>query len=206
MTTLWVGLFWVVLAYFVGAVPFGYLFVRLRQGRDIREVGSGNIGATNVLRASGLVSGIVTLLLDAAKGYLAVLVAGLLTHQDGRFMASAAGAAVLGHVFPIYLRFRGGKGVATSAGALLGLAVLSTTGAILVFLLVVALWRYVSLASIFAAALLPIFYFLLEYRHQPSITVLLAVVFCCVLVIIRHAENIRRLVAGTENTLTGHKK
>jgi acyl phosphate:glycerol-3-phosphate acyltransferase len=206
MTTLWVGLFWVVLAYFVGAVPFGYLFVRLLLGRDIREVGSGNIGATNVLRASGLVSGIVTLLLDAAKGYLAVLVAGLLTHQDRRFMALAAGAAVLGHVFPIYLRFRGGKGVATSAGALLGLAELSTTGAILVFLLVVALWRYVSLASIFAAALLPIFYFLLEYKHQRSIAVLLAVVFCCALVVIRHAENIRRLVAGTENKLTGHKK
>jgi glycerol-3-phosphate acyltransferase PlsY len=199
-------MFWSVLAYFVGAIPFGYLFVRLRQGRDIREVGSGNIGATNVLRTSGLATGIVTLLLDATKGYVAVLVMGLMTHQDRRFMALAAGAAVLGHVFPIYLRFKGGKGVATSAGALFGLAQFSTAGAILVFLLVVALWRFVSLASILAAALLPVFYFLIEYGYHPSIAVLLAVVFCCGLVIIRHAENIRRLVTGTENRLTGHKK
>jgi len=206
MNTFWIGMFWAVLAYLLGAIPFGYLFVRLTRGRDIREVGSGNIGATNVLRTSGLATGIVTLLLDAAKGYLAVSVAGLVTHQDRTFMALAAGAAVLGHVFPIYLRFSGGKGVATSAGALFGLAMFSTAGAILVFLSVVTLWRFVSLASILAAALLPILYFLLEYGHQPSIPVLLAVVSCCALVIVRHTENIRRLVAGTENKLTGFRK
>jgi acyl phosphate:glycerol-3-phosphate acyltransferase len=206
MSPFWIGMFWAVLAYLLGAIPFGYLFVRLTRGRDIREVGSGNIGATNVLRTSGLATGIVTLLLDAAKGYLAVLVAGVMTHQDRRFMALAAGAAVLGHVFPVYLRFRGGKGVATSAGALFGLAMFSTVGAILVFLSVVTLWRFVSLASILAAALLPILYFLLEYGHQPSIPVLLAVVSCCTLVIVRHTENIRRLVAGTESKLTGLKK
>jgi len=206
MTTFWVGMFWALLAYLVGAIPFGYLFVRLTQGRDIREVGSGNIGATNVLRTSGLAIGIVTLLLDAAKGYLAVLVTGVMTHQDRRFMALAAGAAVLGHVFPVYLGFKGGKGVATSAGALFGLAKFSTVGAILVFLLVVAVWRFVSLASILAAAFLPVLFLVIDYDHQPSLAVLLVVVFCCALVIVRHTENIRRLVAGTENKVTGLKK
>jgi acyl-phosphate glycerol 3-phosphate acyltransferase len=119
MTTFWVGMFWVVLAYLVGAIPFGYLFVRLNQGKDIRQVGSGNIGATNVMRTSGWATGLVTLFLDAAKGYLAVLTTEIMTHQDKRFMALSAGAAVLEHAFPVYLKFKGGKGVATSAGALL---------------------------------------------------------------------------------------
>ena len=121
-------------------------------------------------------------------------------------MALAAGAAVLGHAFPVYLRFKGGKGVATSAGALFALAKFSTVGAILVFLLVVALWRFVSLGSTLAAGFLPLLYFLIDYGHQPSLAVLLAVVFCCGLVILRHKENIKRLVAGTENKLTGLKK
>ena len=206
MTTFWVGMFWVVLAYLVGAIPFGYLFVRLNQGKDIRQVGSGNIGATNVMRTSGWATGLVTLFLDAAKGYLAVLTTEIMTHQDKRFMALSAGAAVLGHAFPVYLKFKGGKGVATSAGALFALAKFSTVGAILIFLLVVALWRFVSLGSTLAAACLPLLYLLIDYGSRPSLAVLLTVVFCCGLVILRHKENIKRLVAGTENKLTGLKK
>jgi glycerol-3-phosphate acyltransferase PlsY len=206
MTSVWLGTFWAVLAYLVGGIPFGLLFVRLRHGKDIREMGSRNIGATNVLRTSGWTSGLLTLLLDAAKGYLAVLAAGILTHQNKAFMALAAGSAVLGHVFPPYLKFRGGKGVATSVGAFLALTILSTTGAVLIFLTVLAVWRFVSLASIVAAAFFPVLYFLIDYRHQPSLSVLLGVVVCSGLVIFRHQENIKRLVAGTENKLTGLKK
>jgi glycerol-3-phosphate acyltransferase PlsY len=121
-------------------------------------------------------------------------------------MALAAGSAVLGHVFPPYLKFRGGKGVATSVGAFLALTILSTTGAVLIFLTVLAVWRFVSLASIVAAAFFPVLYFLINYRHQPSLSILLGVVFCSGLVIFRHQENIKRLVAGTENKLTGLKK
>jgi len=206
MTTVWLGTSAAVLAYLLGGIPFGLLFVRLRHGRDIREMGSRNIGATNVLRTSGWTSGLLTLLLDVAKGFVVVLTAGVLTHQNRTFMALAAGSAVLGHVFPLYLRFKGGKGVATSVGAFLALTIPSTAGAVLVFLVVLALWRFVSLASLLAAAFFPVLYFLIDYRHQPSLPVLLAVVFCSGLVIFRHHENIKRLVNGTENKLTGLKK
>ncbi len=206
MTTVWLGTSAAVLAYLLGGIPFGLLFVRLRHGRDIREMGSRNIGATNVLRTSGWTSGLLTLLLDVAKGFVAVLTAGLLTHQNRTVVALAAGSAVLGHVFPLYLSFRGGKGVATSVGAFLALTIPSTAGAVLVFLVVLALWRFVSLASLLAAAFFPVLYFLIDYRHQPSLPVLLAVVFCSGLVIFRHHENIKRLVNGTENKLTGLKK
>ena len=206
MTQQWTGILWVMVAYLLGAIPFGYLLVRLKEGKDIRAVGSGNIGATNVLRATGRSTALVTLALDTAKGYLAVLVTGYFTHQDRQFIALAAGAALAGHVFPVYLKFKGGKGVATGMGIFLYLATLPLLGSMALFLVVVAIWRFVSLGSILGTAAFPILYFLIDYRREPSFWTLLAIVFCSSLVIFRHKDNIKRLAAGTENKLTGLKK
>jgi len=206
MNTFWIGLLWVAVAYLLGGIPFGYLLVRFRRGSDIRKLGSGNTGATNVARTSGWTDGLITLLLDAAKGYLAVTVAALLTHRNLGFMALSAGSAVLGHVFPIYLRLRGGKGVATSVGVFFALATLPTAAALLIFLVILAIWRFVSLASVLAAASFPVLYFLIDYSRQPSLWVLLAAIFSSGLVILRHHENIKRLVLGTENRLRRLKK
>lgn len=206
MTHQWTGIFGGILAYLLGAIPFGYLFVRLKQGVDIRAVGSGNIGATNVLRATGRSAALLTLALDTAKGYLAVFGTGYFTHQDRHFVALAAGAVLLGHVFPIYLKFKGGKGAATGMGVFLYLATLPVLGSMMIFLVVVVIWRFVSLGSILGTAAFPILYFLMDYRQEPSFWTLLAAVFCSCLVIFRHKDNIKRLAAGTENKLTGLKK
>ena len=206
MTLQWTGIFWVILAYLLGAIPFGYLLVRLKQGKDIRALGSGNVGATNVLRATGRPTALVTLALDTAKGHLAVLGTSYFTAPSRQFVALAAGAVIMGHVFPVYLKFKGGKGVATSMGVFLYLASLPILGSMVIFLVVVAVWRFVSLGSILAAAAFPILYFLTDYRREPSFWTLLAAVFCTSLVIFRHKDNIKRLVAGTENKLTGLKK
>src|SRR4051794_5278481 len=112
----WTAILSIPLAYFLGAIPFGYLIVHWRKHVDIRAVGSGNIGATNALRAAGWSGALLTLALDTTKGYLAVLGASYLTNQNKSYIALAAVAAVLGHVFPIYLKFKGGKGVATGVG------------------------------------------------------------------------------------------
>jgi glycerol-3-phosphate acyltransferase PlsY len=206
MTVQWTGICWVISAYLLGAIPFGYLLVRLKQGKDIRAVGSGNIGATNVLRATGRPAALLTLALDTAKGYLAVLGASYFTNQSRQFVALAASAVIVGHVFPVYLKFKGGKGVATSMGVFFYLASLPILGSIVIFLVAVAIWRFVSLGSILGTAAFPILYFLMAYRREPSFWTLLAAVFCSSLVIFRHKDNIKRLVAGTESKLTGLKK
>lgn len=193
------------IAYLLGSIPFGYLIVKIKEGRDVRSTGSGNIGATNVLRTSGWGSAALTLLLDGAKGYLAVWVAGWATQQDPPAMAFCAVAATAGHMFPVYLKFKGGKGVATALGVFLCLALMPTLASVGLFLTVVGLLRYVSLGSIVAAAAFPLFYyfweFVGEYPQNSSLWLLSAVVLSSALIIARHHENIQRLVAGTERKL-----
>jgi acyl phosphate:glycerol-3-phosphate acyltransferase len=191
----------VVIAYLFGSVPFGYLIVKLKEGRDVRSSGSGNIGATNVLRTAGRGSAFLTLLFDAAKGYLAVWLAGLISQHSPQTVALAAVAVVLGHLFPIFLKFKGGKGVATTLGVFLYLSAVPILFALSAFLAVVVVSRYVSLGSIVAAVVFPAVYLLWEYPRNPSLWLFVAVVICSVLVIVKHHENMQRLWAGRERRL-----
>ena len=189
----------VVLGYLLGSIPFGYLLVRATGGGDIRFIGSGNIGATNVARASGWSVGVATLLLDSAKGFLAVWVSGHFSGGNIRFMMYAGFAAILGHVFPVWLKFEGGKGVATALGVFLAICWPAVAAAISLFLLVALFWRYVSLASISAAAALPLLVYLLYAPgHAPPATVSACTLVAAVVVIAKHRDNIERLLAGTE--------
>ena len=191
-----------VIAYALGSIPFGLLVVRLRGEGDIRESGSGNIGAANVTRNAGFTAGVLTLLLDAAKGWLAVWLAGHWTGGDIRWMMAAAILVVAGHVFPIWLGFKGGKGVATSLGAFLVICPQAVGAGIALWLLVVGFWGYSSLGSILMAAAMPVFVYLLyEPRHAPPRCVTGGVVAISLLVLAKHRANLERLVAGTEERL-----
>lgn len=188
-------------AYLLGSIPFGYLIVKAR-GSDIRETGSGNIGAANVARNAGALAGILTLLLDAAKGYLAVWVAARWTHGDDRWMMSAAFLAVIGHMFPVWLRFKGGKGVATGLGVLLPICTPAVLAAVVLWLLVVGFWRYSSLGSIVAAVALPVFIHLLYAPgHAPPPAVTVGTILISILVLVKHRSNIERLITHTEPRL-----
>ena len=190
-------------AYVLGSIPFGYLAVRLAGGGDIRQRGSGNIGATNVTRVAGVVPGVVTLLLDAGKGYLAVWLAGRVTSGNIRWMIAAALAALLGHSFPVWLRFRGGRGVATGVGVFLPICWQAVVVAVAVWIAVLAFWRYVSLASVIAAASLPpLVYLLYAPGHAPPVAVSAGTSASMVLIIVRHRGNIMRLLSGTEPRFT----
>ncbi|MGH9679548.1 MAG: glycerol-3-phosphate 1-O-acyltransferase PlsY [Candidatus Acidiferrales bacterium] len=193
-------LFGLVLAgYLLGSIPFGYLLVRLRSGGDIRAMGSGNIGATNVARSAGWAVGVATLLLDATKGFLAVWLAGHFSDGNIRIMMYAGLAAILGHVFPVWLRFAGGKGVATALGVFLANCWPAAVAAVAVFLVVAVFWRYVSLASVSAAAALPVlFYVLYAPGHAPPYALSACTVLAAAIVIIKHRDNIERLMTGTE--------
>ena len=189
----------VLLAYALGSIPFGYLLVRAQSGGDVRAMGSGNIGATNVARTAGVSVGLATLLLDAAKGFFAVWLAGHFSGGNIRFMMYAGLAAILGHVFPIWLKFSGGKGVATALGVFLMISWAAVAAAVAIFAIVVVFWRYVSLASISAAAALPLLVYLLYAPgHAPPVAVTAGTLLAAVLVIVKHRENIERLLAGTE--------
>lgn len=178
------------IAYLIGSIPFGLVLARLAGAGDIRRIGSGNIGATNVLRTGHKVLALLTLILDSGKGALCVALAARL----GPDMAViAGGGAVLGHVFPIWLRFRGGKGVATALGVLLAIAWPIGALACAVWLAVAALFRYSSLAGLAAICSAPVFAL---YLAQPSIPILSG--FIAVLVTLRHTKNIRRLLGGRE--------
>jgi len=189
-------------AYLLGSIPFGLLIVKATAGTDIREKGSGNIGAANVARNAGPVAGALTLFFDAAKGYLAVWLAGYFTHGSVRWMAVAAVAAVIGHAFPVWLGFRGGKGVATGLGVFLPICWQAVAAGIVLWLLVVVFWRYSSLGSIVAATAMPVFvYFLYAPPHAPPDIVTVSTTLVAVLIIIKHRSNIERLIAGEENKL-----
>jgi glycerol-3-phosphate acyltransferase PlsY len=196
-TTLLIALI-AVAGYLLGSIPFGYLLVRIFRAEDVRQSGSGNIGATNVSRKSPVL-GIATLLLDAVKGSAAVWMAYAIA-PTYPLMSLAALCAVLGHMFPVWLKFRGGKGVATGLGSFVVIAPKAVLIAIGVFVGVVILFRYVSLGSIIAvAAFPPLAYQMHAYGRPPATLAFMAAT--SLLIIARHRENIRRLLAGTENRI-----
>jgi len=200
-----------VLAYLLGSIPFGYLLVRIFRGEDIRLTGSGNIGATNVARSGAKGLGIATLALDALKGALAVWLAAVLAVSKYnlcgdfiqhlcapalRLMALAALFAVLGHVFPVWLRFKGGKGVATALGVFCVLFPAAILVALAIFILVVAVTRYVSLGSILGAIAFPVAAYFLQKTDAMSLLLASSV---SLIVILKHHQNISRLLSGTES-------
>jgi glycerol-3-phosphate acyltransferase PlsY len=182
-----------VIAYLLGGIPFGFLFYRMRGGRDIRSVGSGNIGATNVTRAAGLAIGILTLLLDAAKGSVGVLL-GLAATGDRGWAAAAGMAAVVGHCFPPYLWFRGGKGVATGLGAFLLLDPFAMGFALVAFALGLGVARRVAVGSILASLTFPV----AAWLRGGALDVALWSTVAGLLIIVRHHDNIRRILQGDE--------
>ena len=196
-----------VIAYLLGSIPFGYILVRAFRGEDVRLSGSGNIGATNVARTAPLL-GALTLILDAAKGFVAVSVGyGIGVHAwntGNRNVQPITLAAILGvfvivgHVFPVWLKFRGGKGVATSVGVFVALAPKALVIALIIFAAVVAIFRYVSLGSIVAVGLFPLIAYLTRDYHD-SASLIGAICVISVLVIAKHEGNIRRLLSGTEH-------
>jgi glycerol-3-phosphate acyltransferase PlsY len=194
-------------AYILGSIPFGLLLTRIIGGADVRKEGSGNIGAANVARVAGTLPGILTLILDAAKGAAAVLLAEHLSNESAAWMMIAGFAALVGHCFPIWLNFKGGKGVATAAGLFLVLCPLAFLGSLLLFILVVAFWRYVSLGSIAAAAAMPLLiYFLWAPRHAPPPVITFGALAVALLIVFKHDANIQRLVEGAEPKFSFSKK
>ena len=189
------------IAYLLGSIPFGYLLVRIFRKEDIRAKGSGNIGATNVARSGAKGLGIATLLLDLGKAYAGVVVEQHLVPGNYDVAVGAAVAAVVGHVFPVWLGFRGGKGVASALGVFLALTWPSALGIFLVFVVVFALTRYVSLASIAGAVSYPLFGFYFVQARTPM--VVFGFLFIPLLVIAKHHDNIRRLWNGTESKFGG---
>jgi glycerol-3-phosphate acyltransferase PlsY len=198
----------VTVAYLLGSIPFGYLIVRKKLGHDIRQSGSGGTGATNVSRRAGKAAGVVTLLLDALKGSVAVLVTKILLTGPPPavdwWIAAAAIAVIVGHIFPVWLGFRGGKGVATAVGVFLVLAPVGLVCAGVLFVAIVALTRYVSLGSITAAVALPVCVWLQSGFVEPVTDVrplLSAAVVAAVLILFAHRDNIARLAHGTESRI-----
>ena len=211
-----------VVSYLLGSIPFGYLLVRIFRGQDVRQTGSGNIGATNVARTGSKGLAVATLLLDALKGYAAVAFAFRLAgsyrfessvptsiYDQGQPMmdsrtvfllaALAAFCAILGHMFTLWLRFKGGKGVATAVGAFAGLAPRAMVVALVLFVIVVAVTRYISLGSMVAAGAFPLLMWWLNPAERTTAPILLLIAASSFLIIIRHKDNIRRLLAGTEH-------
>jgi acyl phosphate:glycerol-3-phosphate acyltransferase len=196
----------VIIAYLIGSIPFGYLIVRHRVGDDVRKSGSGGTGATNVSRRAGKAAGVFTLVLDALKGVLAIIVAQILIGEGGSaidWLTAAAGiASIAGHIFPVWLGFRGGKGVATGVGVFLMLAPIAVLCAGIIFVVVVWITKYVSLGSMVAAAMIPLFVWMDMVFIKPITDLrplLAAAVVGAMLIIFAHRGNIARLAQGTES-------
>jgi len=206
----------VVAAYLIGSIPFSYIVVRLFAGADIRQHGSRNVGATNVARTFGKTPGIIALLLDIAKGYAAVLVAEWIIRRPAWpvqpapsafssysfWIAAAAVVAVLGHMFPIWLKFHGGKGVATATGAFLAMSPLVVAGGVIVFVLVLITTRIVSVASMMSSASIPVFF---RFLAHSSMWTIIGSLVIAILIIAKHHSNIARLAQGTERRM-GERK
>jgi glycerol-3-phosphate acyltransferase PlsY len=196
-----------VVAYLLGSIPFGLILAKLFGGTDVRKEGSGNIGATNVARVAGPLAGILTLLLDAAKGAAAVLLAGRYSNDSAMWMMIAGLAALVGHCFPIWLKFKGGKGVATAAGVYLALCPPAFLGGLILFILVVGFWRYVSLGSISAALAMPLLmYFLWAPHHASPPVITFGALAVAMLIVYKHEANLQRLVKGAEPKFSFTKK
>jgi glycerol-3-phosphate acyltransferase PlsY len=194
-------------AYILGSIPFGVIFARLFGSADVRKSGSGNIGATNVARVAGPLAGILTLVFDTAKGAAAVWLTGRFAHESAAWMMLAGLAALVGHCFPVWLKFKGGKGVAAALGVFLALCPAAALAALLLFMIVVAIWRYVSLGSIAAAAAMPLLmYFLWAPRHAPPLIITFGSLAAAALIICKHDGNIQRLVQGEEPKYSFRKK
>jgi glycerol-3-phosphate acyltransferase PlsY len=192
------------LAYLLGSIPFGFLIVKLKSGADVRQTGSGGTGATNVTRKAGKSAGIITLILDALKGTAAVLLARALTGEAGSswVIAGAAVLAVIGHCFPVWLKFKAGKGVATGLGVFLAIVPWSVLAAGIVFLLIVWQTRFVSLGSVMAAAIVPVWTLIQHTLISPVadfVPILVALCAASAVIVGKHHENIQRLLTGTEN-------
>jgi glycerol-3-phosphate acyltransferase PlsY len=197
-----------IIAYLLGSIPFGYVLVKLFRGEDVRGTGSGNIGATNVARTGSKGLAIATLALDTLKGMLAVALAAVVAYssynyglygfnvEPARLMSAAALAAVLGHIFPIWLKFKGGKGVATALGVFLVLFPKAVPVSLAIFVLIVAATRYVSLGSIMGAISFPVAAYLLVTKDWEA---LLPVIVISLIIVVKHHANIGRLIAGNEN-------
>ena len=194
-------------AYLLGSIPFGLILGKLFGAADVRKEGSGNIGATNVARVAGPLAGVLTLVLDAAKGAATVLLAGRYSNDSATWMMIAGLAALVGHCFPVWLKFKGGKGVATAAGVYLALCPLAFLGGLILFILVVVFWRYVSLGSIAAAAAMPLLlYFLWAPRHAPPPIISFGALAVAILIVYKHDANLQRLVEGAEPKFSFSKK
>ena len=191
----------IILSYLLGAVPFGLLFAKVFSGVDVRAVGSRNIGATNVLRASGKTAAILTLIADMLKGFLPPVLA-MLVFQDDYLCVLSGAAAILGHNFPVYLGFKGGKGVATSYGVILAVSPLIGAISLLAWLAAAYIWRYSSLSALASFALYPLLTFAMYPESRPHG---LLALFIAGLSYVRHRENIKRMLAGTEPKI-GEKK
>ena len=196
--------FMVAVAYLLGSIPFGYLFVKyvFTSGEDVRKVGSGAIGATNVTRRAGIKAGLLTYVFDVAKGAAAVMLMRLVADDDYFWIGAAAIAAIVGHIFPVFLKFKGGKGVATGVGVYLALAPYSVLSTLVLWALIAYLTRYISLASIIGTAAVPL-WTLLYYGWlwpSPHLKGLLIIALSgCALIVAKHHENIGRLIKGTES-------
>jgi glycerol-3-phosphate acyltransferase PlsY len=196
----------VVIAYLLGSIPFGYLFVKylFTSGEDVRQIGSGGIGATNVTRRAGVKGGLLTYVCDVAKGVAAVTLMRMVANDDYFWIGAAAIAAIIGHIFPVFLGFRGGKGVATGVGVYLALAPYSVLATLILWAAIVYFTRYVSLGSIIATAAVPLwtllFYgWLFPSEHLKAL--LIVAIAGCALIVATHHENITRLLHGTENKI-----
>lgn len=190
------------LAYLLGSIPFGYLIVRWQKGIDVRRTGSGSMGATNVMRNLGIAGFVATFILDAGKGIAAVLLTSQLTSGDPRWVGVASVAAILGHCFPVWLNFRGGKGVATGVGVFIALAPLQVALVLGIFAILVGIWRYISLGSIVATAVFPL---LVYYMRHPPLPIVFGAAGGALIIISMHHANIGRLLSGTESKV-GSKK
>jgi len=193
-----IGFSAVCLSYLAGAIPFGLLFARLFADVDVRTIGSGNIGATNVLRASGKKAAVLTLLADCLKGFLPVFVVHSLFHNDV-ISALTGAAAVVGHNYPVYLKFKGGKGVATSFGVVLAVTPLIGLACLIIWLAAAFFWRYSSLSSLIAFSCYPIITLSISADSHKPLKALSLFIFG--MMYYRHRENIKRLLAGTESKI-----
>ena len=200
LTTVYVAL----ICYTAGSIPTAYLAGRLIKGVDIRTVGSGNVGASNAMRLLGKGWGITVLLLDALKGLIPLLIILHFSLKGNphlqRYAMTGALCCIVGHVFPVWLAFKGGKGVATGLGVMTALVPVAVAVALPFFILIVAISRYISLGSIIAALILPVAFFI-DHRLPADLELFIFIAIACIFVIYKHKTNIRRIIAGEENRL-----